>query len=330
MTESKSAYLDNRLPVTMLSGLDSNAVSAYDCFRNEKSRIFARESFSKLNNLVTAIGNDPSFHFKIMDDCICFINDSVADPLFTTELEAVLRALMPWRKGPWQYGPIHIDAEWKSGLKWNRMLAGLPDLAGKRVCDAGCNNLYYTYRMLDYKPEFVFAFDPYERYFHHFRLNQKLCPFGNLYFDFFGVEHFDLFKQCFDVIFCMGILYHRRDPVGMLKMAGESLVPGGILVLESLCLPDSRSICLFPEDRYLKAPGYWFIPSPSALVAMMKRTGFRNIEILSESPLTGVEQRRTEWAVFESLDDYLDPEDKSKTVEGYPAPNRITLRGEKK
>ncbi|MCW8881538.1 MAG: DUF1698 domain-containing protein, partial [Sedimenticola sp.] len=37
------------------------------------------------------------------------------------------------------------------------------------------------------------------------------------------------------------------------------------------------------------------------------------------------EQRATEWMHFESLSDYLDPTDPSRTVEGHPAPLRATL-----
>ncbi|HBY85223.1 MAG TPA: tRNA 5-methoxyuridine(34)/uridine 5-oxyacetic acid(34) synthase CmoB, partial [Colwellia sp.] len=34
------------------------------------------------------------------------------------------------------------------------------------------------------------------------------------------------------------------------------------------------------------------------------------------------EQRKTEWIDTESLQDFLDPNDSSKTIEGYPAPKR--------
>jgi len=37
------------------------------------------------------------------------------------------------------------------------------------------------------------------------------------------------------------------------------------------------------------------------------------------------EQRRTSWMTSESLAEFLDPQDASKTVEGYPAPLRAVL-----
>ncbi|WP_261342689.1 DUF1698 domain-containing protein [Aureliella helgolandensis] len=37
------------------------------------------------------------------------------------------------------------------------------------------------------------------------------------------------------------------------------------------------------------------------------------------------EQRGTRWMRFESLVDFLDPSDCSRTLEGYPAPRRALL-----
>jgi tRNA (mo5U34)-methyltransferase len=37
---------------------------------------------------------------------------------------------------------------------------------------------------------------------------------------------------------------------------------------------------------------------------------------------TSDEQRKTDWIDTESLENFLDPNDPSKTIEGYPAPLR--------
>jgi tRNA (mo5U34)-methyltransferase len=37
------------------------------------------------------------------------------------------------------------------------------------------------------------------------------------------------------------------------------------------------------------------------------------------------EQRSTEWMSFHSLENFLDPDDHSKTIEGYPAPRRAII-----
>ena len=47
--------------------------------------------------------------------------------------------------------------------------------------------------------------------------------------------------------------------------------------------------------------------------------------MLSIDKTTSNEQRVTDWTFNKSLVDFLDPNDSSKTVEGYPAPLRIAL-----
>ena len=42
------------------------------------------------------------------------------------------------------------------------------------------------------------------------------------------------------------------------------------------------------------------------------------------------EQRKTDWMVFESFSDFLDPEHPDLTIEGYPAPWRVFLKAAKK
>ena len=42
------------------------------------------------------------------------------------------------------------------------------------------------------------------------------------------------------------------------------------------------------------------------------------------------EQRSTDWMTFESLGDFLQPGDLSKTIEGYPAPVRAMLTARRK
>ena len=45
---------------------------------------------------------------------------------------------------------------------------------------------------------------------------------------------------------------------------------------------------------------------------------------------TTEEQRRTELMITESLEDFLDPQDHTKTIEGYQAPTRAVFTAQKK
>ena len=245
-------------------------------------------------------------------------------------LKSALLELKPWRKGPWNFFGIDIDTEWRSNLKWNRVFEGVkPDFKGKRILDIGCNNLYYMYKMLADDPELVVGFDPIPRYYYNHMLSRKFVQDPRIEFELFGVEQAGLFKDFFDYTFFMGILYHRRDPLGSLKNVFDSLKKGGTLIMECSGIPGDEPVALFPEGRYCKAPGYWFLPTWKTIENMLHRVGFTEIETFYNEPLTFEEQRKTEWIDTQSLEDFLDPEDRSKTVEGYPAPVRIYTKAVK-
>ena len=56
------------------------------------------------------------------------------------------------------------------------------------------------------------------------------------------------------------------------------------------------------------------------------RAGFEGFEVLETSVTDAKEQRKTSWIEGQSLEDFLDPNDSTKTVEGYPAPARVYVK----
>ena len=82
---------------------------------------------------------------------------------------------------------------------------------------------------------------------------------------------------------------------------------------------------LVPEGRYSKMGNVWFIPSVATLCQWLRKMKFSDIQVVDVSTTTAEEQRRTEWMTFHSLGDFLDPDDMTKTVEGYPAPQRAVV-----
>ena len=243
------------------------------------------------------------------------------------QLYKVMRGFMPWRKGPYKVFGIDIDAEWRSNRKWNRVLPYLPDLEGKIVADIGSSNGYYMFRMIPHNPKAVIGFEPYIHHYFTFRTLNSFAGLANLHMELLGVEHLSLFQDSFDVVFLMGILYHRISPLESLKEVRKSMKKGGTLVVESQAIPGEEPIALFPESRYAKVPGTYFVPTAACLKNWMLRAGFTNVEIFCSHQMSNKEQRRTEWMVFESYDDFIDPDNPSLTVEGYPAPLRVFLKG---
>ncbi|MGL5242375.1 MAG: DUF1698 domain-containing protein, partial [Kluyvera ascorbata] len=78
-------------------------------------------------------------------------------------------------------------------------------------------------------------------------------------------------------------------------------------------------------DRYAQMRNVYFIPSAPALKNWLETCGFVDVRIVDMNVTSTEEQRRTEWMVTESLADFLDPNDPTKTIEGYPAPLRAVL-----
>ena len=188
------------------------------------------------------------------------------------------------------------------------------------------------FQMLKDQPELVLGIDPVIHNKFQFEFINKIADRENLKFELFGIEELPYFRSMFDTIFSMGIIYHHRHPLEQLMEMREALKSEGHLILETIGIPGDESICLFPEDRYSKMRNVWFLPTLSCLKNWLNRTGFTNIEVLSESLTTTEEQSTTPWCPppFQSLEEFLDPNDSSKTVEGHPAPIRFCVKAQKK
>ena len=245
------------------------------------------------------------------------------------QLQKSLMGLHPWRKGPFTLFGMLIDTEWRSDWKWERVLPHLQPLKNRLILDVGCGNGYHCWRMLgagakrvigiDPSAKFVFQFNAIKKYAGH-ELPIDVLPLG--------IEHMPAKMAAFDTVFSMGILYHRRSPMDHLRELRELLRPGGQLVLETLVIDGPEGQVLVPEGRYGKMPNVWFLPSPDTLVSWMRKQGFVNPRVVDISATSIEEQRSTEWMTYDSLVDFLDPEDINKTAEGHPAPVRAVVVAE--
>jgi len=234
------------------------------------------------------------------------------------------RMFMPWRKGPFQVGETFIDAEWKSYIKYN-LLRPYFDLKDKRVADIGCNNGYYMFRMQEDKPKLLVGFDPSPLYKTQFDFINHFVK-SDIIYELLGVEHLEFYEEKFDTIFCLGVLYHRSDPVAMLKSLYKGLDKKGEVILDTFYIEGEDETALCPESSYSKIPNIYFVPTIKALKNWCLRAGFNDFEVLCTSVTDANEQRKTDWIEGQSLEDFLDPDDNSKTIEGYPAPQRVYVR----
>jgi len=243
-------------------------------------------------------------------------------------IDDCLRALIPWRKGPYQVFNSHIDTEWRSDWKWDRVLPHLAPLKGRTILDVGCGNGYHCLRMLGAGASRVIGIDPSPRFVVQFYMLKHFL--GQLPVDVLpvGIEAVPKNLQAFDTTFSMGVLYHRRSPLDHLKELKETLRPGGQLVLETLVVDGELGHCLVPEGRYAMMNNVWFLPSCATLASWLRKCGFKNPRLVDLNETSLEEQRQTDWMKFHSLKEFLDPEDNSLTAEGHPAPKRAVLVAE--
>ena len=246
------------------------------------------------------------------------------------QLEEQLRELIPWRKGPFSVFGIDIDTEWRSDWKWERLLPYIDSLENKRVLDVGCGNGYHCLRSLGAGASRVIGIDPSPRFViqflcikHFLQLAQDAPPPVDIVP--IGLEQLPQNLQHFDITFSMGVLYHRRSPMDHLRELRATLKQGGQLVLETLVIDGKLGECLVPEGRYAKMNNVWFLPSTATLASWLSKCGFSDIKVVDTNTTQLQEQRRTDWMLWQSLQDFLDPDDRSKTIEGHPAPLRAII-----
>ena len=249
-----------------------------------------------------------------------------------SKLQSALEGLRPWRKGPFQLGDTTIDTEWRSDWKWDRVLPHIQSLKHRKVLDVGCGNGYHCWRMRQEDPALVVGIDPSPLFTVQFHAVKKLIADAgradladNTLMIPVGFEAVPDGLESFDTVFSMGVLYHRRSPIDFLQALKKTLKPGGELVLETLVIEGDAQACLIPEDRYAQMRNVWFIPSVAQLTLYMQRVGFTDVRCVDVNITTTEEQRSTEWMSFDSLSDFLDPNDPLKTVEGYPSPMRAVM-----
>ncbi len=244
-------------------------------------------------------------------------------------LERQLRQLSPWRKGPFSLYDVFIDTEWRSDFKWQRLQAHISPLDGKKILDVGTGSGYHLWRMLGDGAAIAVGVEPTLSFVAQFYAVAHLLGERRAVIIPTTLENLSR-APLFDTVFSMGVLYHRRNPLGHIQELAECLKPGGELVLETLVIEGDAQQVLTPTDRYAGMRNIWFIPSVPLLCVWLARLGFESIRLVNQESTSLDEQRATDWTDFKpSLADFLDSVDRSKTIEGYPAPLRAILTAKK-
>jgi tRNA (mo5U34)-methyltransferase len=304
------------------SSIDRDAILA---LRQQRQSKLFEPHIGKYREAVESVRDIASNWFDFSDAVVKIGQKEELSAEQHQRLYRALQTFCPWRKGPFELFGIAVDSEWRSDWKWARILPNIQPLNNRKIADIGCHNGYFMLRMVPDRPECVIGFEPVAKLFWNFQLIQNIVKQEMLAFELLGVEHINLYPNFFDTIFCLGILHHHPDPIGLLVKLRQALAPNGEIVIDCQGIPGELPVALTPLKRYAQARGMWFLPTQSCLENWMARAGFTQIRCFFAEPLSVGEQRRTAWANVDSLGEFLNPADPSLTVEGYPAPWRYYI-----
>jgi tRNA (mo5U34)-methyltransferase len=85
----------------------------------------------------------------------------------------------------------------------------------------------------------------------------------------------------FDVVLFLGVLYHLRDPLGVLERVASVTAPGGLCVTETfvdLLHVRQPAAAFYPFDELNADPTNWFGFNPAGAAAALRAVGFSRVE----------------------------------------------------
>lgn len=241
------------------------------------------------------------------------------------DLQSLLEALKPWRKGPFRFGPVFIDTEWHSDWKWDRLASHISPLKGRTVLDVGCGSGYHLWRMRHEGANLVLGIDPSLLYVKQFDAANHFIQDAGVHLLPLPMEAMPSRMQVFDTVFSMGVLYHRRDPHQHLRQLREAMHPEGELVLETLVIPGDSNTSRIIDGRYANMRNIYELPTVSRLCQWMEMAGFTALTVADVTTTSRTEQRSTDWMTSHSLAQALDSRNPAMTVEGHPRPLRAIV-----
>ncbi len=289
-------------------------------------------SHGDLPRWLEALMQLPDLHPDNLDlsaPCLHIGSSTQIDDALRRQISETLMAFHPWRKGPFCPYGIHLDTEWRSDWKWARLEKQI-DLKDKLVLDVGSGNGYYGWRMLGAGAQRIIAIDPTISYVLQYAAMRHFIGEQPMHVLPLKLEEIPEGSGAFDTVFSMGVIYHRKDHMEHIEQLRRHLKPGGELILEGLVIQGGPGDVLYPKGRYAKMKNVHTIPSPATMMQWLEAAGLADIELIDVSPTTIEEQRRTEWMHFESLADYLAPNDPALTIEGHPAPIRAVVKARRR
>ncbi len=161
------------------------------------------------------------------------------------------------------------------------------DLTGKSVLDIGCNAGFLAFEAKDRGADYVCGVDLKQGYIDQARFCAEVRN-QELDFRVLSIYELESLQRSFDLVFCVGILYHCQYLLEAVEQA--SRITADTLIVETAIHPAHLDL---PLVRYVRSsgyggaqaegaarlPGHWH-PNMTALTDMFLEQGFASVEQL--------------------------------------------------
>ena len=175
-------------------------------------------------------------------------------------------------------------------------------VAGKRTLDVGCNAGYDTFLVNAMGAAESVGVEPHGFYHHAQFLN---AVYGRSGVSFHNIDWERLNAAqlgSFDLITCLGLIYHLKEPMALIQTLASLMKPGARLVMETHVLSERSSQAHFVEGAFWGDQTYWWIFGDECLSAMLRSCGFKDVKVALKADC-----------------DSRNPRNPRVTVEGHPA-----------
>lgn len=219
-----------------------------------------------------------------------------------TTIAAEIARLAPWFHNLHlpdgsQTNPDHALGDFPR-YKWEQISSAIPqDLHGWQVLDIGCNAGFYSLELAKRGAQ-VTAIDIDPHYLRQARWAASVHGLDDrIEFHQMQLYQLALWDRKFDLIWFMGVLYHLRYPLLALDIVRQRAK--GLMLFQTLTAPgdqvfkaeenyplDHREVLIadgwprmsFIENRLAGDPTNWWAPNHACVEAMLRSSGFKNIQ----------------------------------------------------
>ncbi|MBI5249903.1 MAG: DUF1698 domain-containing protein [Desulfomonile tiedjei] len=162
------------------------------------------------------------------------------------------------------------------------------DLSGMRVLDIGCNAGFFSVAAKKRNADYVLGIEVSPGYVKQAEFVRDAL---GLEIDYRNMSVYEIpvLEAQFDVVFCLGVIYHCSDP--FLAARNVLSVTSKVAVIESALMspqaPDDRPLWQFAFPGYKRGEDErfynWWFPNMSGLKALFGSAGFSSVNSLHES-----------------------------------------------